>query len=898
MLRKVIVSFIPLILIFSLIIPSAITASTNTVKIFIDGKEISTDQPPVIQNNRTLVPMRAIFEGLQATVNYDAKTKKITAKRSDTTIVLTLGSKTATINNKSVQLEVPAQALNNRTLVPLRFVGEALGDEVHYNQATKRVEIVTKNNKVSNLTAKDIGNYGDGRDLQISFERAADESKIDHYRAIIVKKSKLSTFKVEDSLSLSTNRYVTIPKQGRTIQRTFSSNTRDMHGDYIQNDFDYTVIVVSVTSNRRNMSYESIDVTLSNLWKVDAVTSLRVADVSDYGDSRDIEISFNKIANENHLIQYQAIVVRADEADSFTLSAAKELTSNNYQVIPKRGANIQQILHSSTRDSKGRKIQNDIAYKVFIVSVGNQGNSYSSSLSAASAAFTLKSNPQEIRVSKLAVKDIYDYGDGRDIEVSFTAPNNVTRVNEYRIFVVREENVKSFTLEIAEKLSSAYYTSVPNNNYKEVTRTLNSSVRDVNGYYIQSNVNYKVFVLSIGLQANDYKNSLSTASPTIKLTNNQLATAVTGLTVKDISDWGDGRDVEVSFNKVSDETKISEYRIMVVKAAQAKAFNLQAANSTSHYTYVAKTGSNLTKILTATSKDVYGEVIREGVDYNVFVLSITSGGNSGNNALSAASPILTLKQNANTPIVSGVTVTDIGNNGNASDLEVKFNKVADEGRISEYRIMVVKSGDEGSFNLTNANLVPAARYMRVTKTGENIAVRLPANSLDVNGNVLSIGQDYYVFVLAVANTGNSNSLSAVSNVVKISNPQVQPATNVTVTDVANNGDGRDLQFSFIEASPNDNISYYDVLVVKTSYFTLDDANRVLKENRTKVKVDAASNPITTDILAAGAKDTDGDPITTGVSYRVFILSIAEGSIASKNALSAGSGAITLTNSTP
>ncbi len=888
MLKKSLGLLVSFILLLSLAIPTQSSAAPAPapVKIFIDGKEISADQPPIIKDGRTLVPLRAIFEGLQATVDFNAKTKVITAKRGSTTVVLTLGSKKATINGKAVQLDVPAQTLKNRTLVPARFVSESLGDQISYDEKSRKVIITTKNDSVSNLTVKDVNDYGDGRDVQFSFTKAKDDSQIDHYRAAVVKTSKLSSFNVYSSLS--SNRYITIAKGGTTLQKTFNSNSLDVNGDLIQNDIAYTLIVMSVSKNNVVLSSESTSFVLTGKLKVSAATGVKLKDASDYGDGRDLEVSFNKIADESNLVQYRAIIVRENEASSFNLSTAIEVSSSNYTAISKSGANIKRILSSTTRDSQGRLIQSGIPYKLFILSVGNQSRSYSSSLSTASASVTLSSNPEDTKVTKLSVSDIYDYGNGADLQVSFTAPANDTRVSEYRIFVVREADAKNFNLTKAEDTSSSYYTSVSRSSSSTISVTLSSSARDVSGYYIQNDVAYKVFVMSVGTQANSYKNSLSAASSTIRLTDNQITKGVSNIVVKDSSDWGDGRDLEVSFNKVSDESKISEYRIMVIKSAQAGGFNLKDANSTRHYLSVSKTGANIKRTLLADSRDVYGEIIREDVAYRVYVLAVSSGGNSNNNALSAPSAAITLTSNASTQAVTNVKTAIAGYSGTASDIEVSFNKVSDESTISEYRAMVVKSEDAWNFNLRSAS---SANYMTIAKTGKNITTRLNSNITDVNGRSLNYGQNYVVFILSKSNSGNSDALSGSSNDFSLADGSVQAATDVRVYDVDDYGDGRDLEVSFTRADSESNISYYDILVVPASKsFYLSDANRVTPENRTRISKADASTATT---LSMDTTDVEGRKIRSGDSYRVYILSIANGNNASINALSVPSDSIRL-----
>lgn len=105
----------------------------------INGSLVNFDTPPVSKGGRTLVPLRAIFEALNAQVKWDAATKKITAVKEGRTVVLTLNQKQATISEngktETVELDVPAGLeQGGRTYVPLRFIGEAFGNKVSFEK--------------------------------------------------------------------------------------------------------------------------------------------------------------------------------------------------------------------------------------------------------------------------------------------------------------------------------------------------------------------------------------------------------------------------------------------------------------------------------------------------------------------------------------------------------------------------------------------------------------------------------------------------------------------------------------------------------------------------------------------------------------------------------------------
>lgn len=149
-LSRVIVIFVLLTSILS--VNKTVHAAQNiTVKI--NGQVIYFDQYPMIENNRVLVPMRTIFEVMGADVEWDGKKSTVKAKRGATSILLPLNSKQATINGVTKNLDVPAKGIKGRTMVPLRFVSEALGCKVEWNSKLSVVSI-TFDGQVKEQTGK------------------------------------------------------------------------------------------------------------------------------------------------------------------------------------------------------------------------------------------------------------------------------------------------------------------------------------------------------------------------------------------------------------------------------------------------------------------------------------------------------------------------------------------------------------------------------------------------------------------------------------------------------------------------------------------------------------------------------------------------------------------------
>lgn len=116
-------------------------SANDNIKVTVNGEYVAFDQPPIIENDRTLVPFRAIFEKLGAKVEWDNNTRTVTAVKDGTTITLKIGEKAININGENKELDAASQIVNDRTLVPVRAISEALGCKVEWDGETKTVII-------------------------------------------------------------------------------------------------------------------------------------------------------------------------------------------------------------------------------------------------------------------------------------------------------------------------------------------------------------------------------------------------------------------------------------------------------------------------------------------------------------------------------------------------------------------------------------------------------------------------------------------------------------------------------------------------------------------------------------------------------------------------------------
>lgn len=127
-----------LILLTTLVMPAMASDAPTVV---LDGKVVAFDVSPMIQDGRVLVPMGAIFEAMGAQVSWDGAAGQAKAVKDGITVIIPINSTSPTINGVVKTLDVPAQIVDGRTLVPLGFVGLAFGCIVSWDSATGTVAI-------------------------------------------------------------------------------------------------------------------------------------------------------------------------------------------------------------------------------------------------------------------------------------------------------------------------------------------------------------------------------------------------------------------------------------------------------------------------------------------------------------------------------------------------------------------------------------------------------------------------------------------------------------------------------------------------------------------------------------------------------------------------------------
>lgn len=109
----------------------------NPTYVRVGDKILGFDTPPIIENDRTLVPLRFIFETLGAKVDWDGETQSALVEGSNKSIMFSINDTNARVNDQIKQMDVPARLIDSKTMVPLRFLSEELGFTVSWDEGNR-----------------------------------------------------------------------------------------------------------------------------------------------------------------------------------------------------------------------------------------------------------------------------------------------------------------------------------------------------------------------------------------------------------------------------------------------------------------------------------------------------------------------------------------------------------------------------------------------------------------------------------------------------------------------------------------------------------------------------------------------------------------------------------------
>ncbi len=142
--RSIIISLLILIMFAGVLcFPAYGQGKAQVIPVVVDGLAVGFDEPPIIQNDRVLVPFRAIAEALGVEVTWDSNSRSIHAIGDQNSVRLEINNPVAYRNCTPITLDAPPIILGNRTLIPLRFFSEAFNCEVDWEGISKGVGIIS-----------------------------------------------------------------------------------------------------------------------------------------------------------------------------------------------------------------------------------------------------------------------------------------------------------------------------------------------------------------------------------------------------------------------------------------------------------------------------------------------------------------------------------------------------------------------------------------------------------------------------------------------------------------------------------------------------------------------------------------------------------------------------------
>ena len=232
-------------------------AVENDISVKIDDKLVEfTDVKPVIENDRTFVPFRAIFEQMNADVSWNEDERRITAVRDDITVRFTIGKQEVSIteNDETTTKVIDAAPFiqNSRTYVPIRFASEALGACVDWDSDTRTVLIVDVDKLMTEYENKftNIDNY-------ISLISSEKNTGLDGtFNLLMQYKTAMGNIPVSVQGTLTGNKN----NVSTEISGTAFADTETIKSAIIQNEGENAINseVESILSNISNTSYQAM----------------------------------------------------------------------------------------------------------------------------------------------------------------------------------------------------------------------------------------------------------------------------------------------------------------------------------------------------------------------------------------------------------------------------------------------------------------------------------------------------------------------------------------------------------------------------------------------------------------------------------------------------------------
>lgn len=233
-------------------------------------------------------------------------------------------------------------------------------------------------------------NYFDGRDIEVSFLRAKNESDYSEYRTFLAKANDNNATSLDFLNQLPPERYHnTIVQSSDTntfVSFNLNSTTVDINGDSIESLTDYQIHILNVDVNgvmeNNILSFPSSHFQLQIF--LTAVSEVLASDIDNNNSSSDIYVSFKSIENDQYIKEYRVYINKYYHTTEFDLEAAVSLPTSSYMTVYSGSDTIELTLKENQLDSEGNPIEDGVYYQAYVLTVPDSIHSLSTKLSTPS----------------------------------------------------------------------------------------------------------------------------------------------------------------------------------------------------------------------------------------------------------------------------------------------------------------------------------------------------------------------------------------------------------------------------------------------------------------------------------------------------------------------------------
>ncbi|MEK3721830.1 N-acetylmuramoyl-L-alanine amidase family protein [Paenibacillus sp. FSL H8-0034] len=391
---RIITALFSMLLLSLLLVPMmSFAAESQPLQLFLDGKQLTTEVPPLInKDNKVMVPVRIIAESLGSKVQWEEKIRKVTVNKSNISIQMFIDKKEVYVNNKAVQLDTAPSIVNGNAMLPVRFISEQMGIKVTWDDLTRSVFLFNQesDNKGTITAPTPVDNISKDK----PDNKATDKPSIKPDDKIIDKPSSKPDDKIPDkSLDKPDGKTTDKPldKPGTDGSKVVDTSKDKPSAQSPEPDSSNTGTKTGIIANpNQPPSYSSTSVD-AGAKKPDAVTVIQ--SISMEGDQFVVKTSGGKAipdvtttANPNR--------VQIDIPNG-QLAAGLKLNSNGEGTITEKNAAVSQIRYLLfSKESSIVRIIIDLNKKIdFKVSASSSSTQLVWSLSPAKERYTVVIDP-------------------------------------------------------------------------------------------------------------------------------------------------------------------------------------------------------------------------------------------------------------------------------------------------------------------------------------------------------------------------------------------------------------------------------------------------------------------------------------------------------------------------